>query len=186
MLTILERQERRKITQKKYREKNAEKIKEADKKYRATHQKEAALYNKKRRLENPERHNTWQKKWASENPEKVAAIARKWQKSHIDKVRLIQRIASAKRRALKKAVDKYAKADLELIRLIYINCPKGYDVDHIIPLSKGGVHHPDNLQYLPSIINGQKYNKVDFDCYKYIIRWQSFIEDEKFKEVMVC
>ena len=29
-------------------------------------------------------------------------------------------------------------ADLSAIREFYKNCPEGYDVDHIIPISKGG------------------------------------------------
>lgn len=35
-----------------------------------------------------------------------------------------------------------------------------YHVDHIHPISKGGLHHPDNLQILPSDLNLKKSNKV--------------------------
>jgi hypothetical protein len=52
--------------------------------------------------------------------------------------------------------------DKEKIREIYLNCPKGYEVDHIIPL-KGelvsGLHVHYNLQYLPSSENRIKSNK---------------------------
>ena len=51
-------------------------------------------------------------------------------------------------------------ADIKLIQKIYENCPKGYEVDHIIPISKGGLHHQDNLQYLPWIENRRKGNKL--------------------------
>lgn len=51
-------------------------------------------------------------------------------------------------------------ADKEKIKLIYENCPEGYEVDHIIPLSKGGKHHEDNLQYLPWRENRSKGNKL--------------------------
>lgn len=37
----------------------------------------------------------------------------------------------------------------------------GWDVDHCYPLSRGGVHHPDNLQVLPASVNRQKRDKVD-------------------------
>ena len=46
---------------------------------------------------------------------------------------------------------------------IYRNCPPGHEVDHIIPLSKGGKHHEDNLQYLIAIENRRKGNKILVD-----------------------
>lgn len=51
-------------------------------------------------------------------------------------------------------------ADREIIKEIYRLCPPGYEVDHIIPLSKGGLHHQDNLQYLPRAENRKKGNKI--------------------------
>ena len=51
-------------------------------------------------------------------------------------------------------------ADRILIQKIYEDCPEGHEVDHIIPISKGGLHHQDNLQYLPWKENRRKSNKV--------------------------
>lgn len=48
--------------------------------------------------------------------------------------------------------------DLQAIRIFYLNCPKGYEVDHIIPLSKGGPHDIKNLQYLTVAENRRKGN----------------------------
>jgi 5-methylcytosine-specific restriction endonuclease McrA len=50
---------------------------------------------------------------------------------------------------------------------IYANCPKGSEVDHIIPL-KGlidgrpvtGLHVPWNLQYLTTSANRKKHNRI--------------------------
>jgi 5-methylcytosine-specific restriction endonuclease McrA len=53
-------------------------------------------------------------------------------------------------------------ADMELIKEIYLNCPEGYEVDHIIPISKGGLHHQDNLQYLTVSENRSKGNKLEW------------------------
>jgi len=50
-------------------------------------------------------------------------------------------------------------ANLEIIKEIYLNCPEGYQVDHIKPISKGGLHHQDNLQYLTAHDNQSKGNK---------------------------
>lgn len=51
-------------------------------------------------------------------------------------------------------------ADISAIREFYLNCPAGYEVDHIYPLSKGGLHTLENLQYLTIRENRKKSNKV--------------------------
>jgi hypothetical protein len=51
-------------------------------------------------------------------------------------------------------------ADLTAIKEFYANCPQGYEVDHIIPISKGGAHSIDNLQYLTISENRSKGNKI--------------------------
>jgi predicted nucleic acid-binding Zn ribbon protein len=53
-------------------------------------------------------------------------------------------------------------ADLELIKEFYKNCPEGYEVDHIIPINKGGLHHQDNLQYLTISENRSKGDKLNW------------------------
>lgn len=55
-----------------------------------------------------------------------------------------------------------ADADLKLMQKIYEDCPDGYEVDHIVPISKGGLHHQDNLQYLPWLENRRKSDKLNW------------------------
>ena len=55
-----------------------------------------------------------------------------------------------------------ADADIRLIQKMYEECPDGHEVDHIIPISKGGLHHQDNLQYLPRTLNRKKSNKLNW------------------------
>lgn len=51
-------------------------------------------------------------------------------------------------------------ADRKAIQEFYKNCPIGYEVDHIIPISKGGLHTLENLQYLTVTENRRKSNKI--------------------------
>jgi hypothetical protein len=72
-------------------------------------------------------------------------------------------------------------ADLKLIRRIIEACPKGYDVDHIVSLSKGGLHHQDNLQYLPASENRRKGNRDIYDE-SLAIRWQDVLNNGETNE----
>lgn len=51
-------------------------------------------------------------------------------------------------------------ADIGAMQEFYRNCPEGYEVDHIIPISKGGLHTLENLQYLTIGENRRKSNKI--------------------------
>ena len=74
-------------------------------------------------------------------------------------VKIQTRQRSAKYRAALRAQTP-DDANMEKIAEIYKNCPKGYEVDHIIPINKGGLHHQDNLQYLTVKENRSKKDKL--------------------------
>jgi hypothetical protein len=72
--------------------------------------------------------------------------------------KLRSRIAQRKYQAKKlRRLD--SAANIDLITRVYRNCPDGFEVDHCIPLSKGGKHHEDNLQYLTVDENRSKGNR---------------------------
>ncbi len=74
------------------------------------------------------------------------------------RAKLVNRQSQARWRA--KGYRKlHPSADSKAINEIYKNCPEGYEVDHIVPLSLGGWHHEDNLQYLTIIENRSKSNR---------------------------
>ncbi len=66
-----------------------------------------------------------------------------------------------RRHRLSQAMPKWV--DIATIKQIYYSCPKGMEVDHIIPITNEivcGLHVPWNLQYLTTIENRKKSNKV--------------------------
>lgn len=63
-------------------------------------------------------------------------------------------------------------ANIEKMNYIYKNAPKGYHVDHIIPINGNnvcGLHTEHNLQYMLAADNISKGNIFDIDNYIHII-----------------
>lgn len=68
---------------------------------------------------------------------------------------------AARKARVKQATPPWA--DLRAIQEFYKRCPKGYHVDHIIPLNGvnvSGLHTIENLQYLLAADNLKKSNKA--------------------------
>lgn len=112
-----------------------------------TENKEEILRKESQRCKNPgilHRKREYSKEYAKNNKEKFRAKSANRRASIINRTPIW--------------------ADLDKINSIYLNCPEGYEVDHIIPLNGrlvSGLHVPENLQYLTSEENRQKSNKYD-------------------------
>lgn len=78
------------------------------------------------------------------------------------KKRRLKILVAVRRYQAKKLRQTPDDADDCKIKEIYANCPEGYEVDHRIPISKGGLHHQDNLQYLLMSDNRRKSNKLNW------------------------
>lgn len=67
------------------------------------------------------------------------------------------------RRQLQIALATPKWVNIEQIAEFYAKCPKGYNVDHIMPINGenfSGLHVIWNLQYLPAKENRKKSNKI--------------------------
>jgi hypothetical protein len=158
---------------KKYYKENKEKINLKEKKYREANKEKIALRVKLQRIRDAEQYKKRTAKYRDNNRDKLRQTAKEYRERN--KELCYQRIKDwekknkgkrksykAKHRALQiKATPVFA--DMEKIHEIYKNCPKGFHVDHIIPLNNPivcGLHVEWNLQYLSAKENCSKGNKL--------------------------
>jgi hypothetical protein len=90
--------------------------------------------------------------WVENNRDVVNGISRRWAKNNRGKCNAHQ----ARYRA-RKLDQTPVDANHMWIDMIYEQCPTGYEVDHILSLANGGLHHEDNLQYLTISQNRRKH-----------------------------
>ena len=98
------------------------------------------------------------KLWRESNPEAMAKARKNWMKKSYKYCPSFYRACDRCRKANVFIADTFE--ELHAIREFYKNCPEDMTVDHIIPISKGGSHTIDNLQYLSFRDNCRKSNKI--------------------------
>lgn len=126
--------------------------------------------------ENPEKVKHWDRKRYSEKTQEYIDSATQWRLDNPEKSKEITNSYGKRNQPKKNARTAMYRAQkiqatppwltqhqVDEIRRIYENCPKGFHVDHIIPLNGetvSGLHVPWNLQYLPALDNLRKSNKI--------------------------
>ena len=149
--------EKLKAYNKKAYNKNIEKIKLYNKEFYKAHVEKMYAKNKAYREANREKVYAYNKKYKENNPEKI----KDWQKKYRENNRGVFTAIQAKRRARNLQATP-AWVNLEAIKEIYTQCPKGYHVDHIVPMQGKnvcGFHVENNLQYLKANENIRKGNR---------------------------
>ena len=87
--------------------------------------------------------------------EAFAKSKKKYEKSKKGR-KAIKKKQDLRHKRFRGACVEISAEESEAIVLFYTNCPKGYEVDHIIPISRGGLHILENLRYLTKSENRRR------------------------------
>lgn len=140
-----------------YREANRELIRQKDRELYLKRRKQVLMHKHEYYVNNKEKVLNRSYKRYIAKADILKSKRREYVKHNMPKVRAL----NAKRRA--DSILRTPKwADLEKIKQVYINCPKGMVVDHIVPLrgkNVSGLHVHTNLQYLTPSENSHKGNR---------------------------
>jgi len=142
---------------------------EKDRLWRAKNPEKVREYNQRQYYKDIELTRKRRREYAKNNPARVSAAVRKWVVNNPEKKRAVNRRARVRRLS---AEGNHTIADVRrLFALqgekcaacrcrIYHSGSLKYEVDHVLPLSKGGSDYPNNLQLLCLSCNRRKTNKT--------------------------
>ncbi len=117
----------------------------------------------RRRKENPEKNRAEALAWAHEHPQLMRDRSKKWAEENPDRKRILWREADARRRARK--LDQFIEdVDPAIVYEMHGGmcgiCEEfiigDFHVDHVIPLSRGGMHGYVNVQPAHPTCNQRK------------------------------
>lgn len=163
----------RKARNDKWYAKNPEKAKELIRKrmaaWRARNPDKVKQQHIERYLKDPDKERARSVRRRRENPEAVAASYKKWLEKDPERAALIYRcIKHARRSRILTAGGKFTRADvMDLMKRQHGKCAychkslkKEFQIDHIIPVSKGGTNWPNNIQLVCPQCNAKKNAKL--------------------------
>lgn len=125
-----------------------------------------SIQRKKYHAENKEKSLKKQEQWRNSNREHINKYAREMIKIPSVKAKRAERerLRAAKIRLSELTLTEWERKQTDFIyrasAAISIISGIKYHVDHRYPLSKGGKHHPSNLQILTAIDNIKKKDKI--------------------------
>lgn len=143
-----------------------------NKEYYSDNKEKEAARGKKYREENKEKISFQRRKYRQNNKEKIATRNKKWQQANPGKIAGYS--SSRRAREYNAIPPNQTKSEASEIADFYADKPKGYHVDHIVPLAKGGTHSLINLQYLTAEENHRKHAKYTYNQDDYFlgrIKW---------------
>ena len=121
-----------------------------------------AAYFREWRRRNPERARAIKKRWRDAHPEKQQAARERWSEAnHQRELDKGHRYRARKRGAYVEKVDRLAiyERDGGICQLCDESVARDkFDLDHIVPISKGGPHMPSNVRLAHRSCNARRGN----------------------------
>lgn len=153
--------EKRAAYQRAWREANQQKRAAYNRAYREANQEKEAAYNRAWKQANREKEAARVLAWRRANPEKKAAWQRAWREANREK----RAAYKHRRRALKAGNGEHLILEKELRRLYDSPCvacgaTENMQLDHVIPIEKGGRTSIGNSQPLCRSCNASKGDKL--------------------------
>ncbi len=160
---------------KSYRDSNQTKLKEYNHNYRQTNNASITTYSKEYKQNNKNKIKESSRIYYEKNKIKITRIHKLYTQRNTKRIKEASKryaqsiggklrcnIRKAKRRANKRnQTPKLTTVDTLAIKLLYKAATvRNYHVDHIIPITKGGLHHPMNLQILSPHDNLVKSDRI--------------------------
>jgi hypothetical protein len=170
-----ENPEKRKERQKRWYASNSAKKLEKLRIYREINRDKIRKKDRENKSKNKEKHRASSRDWNKKNKDRFKENLAIWKEKNKDRYRLLIKSGAAKYRARKRnACVKLSEAQEKIIKTIYDLSQRlenrigiKFHVDHIVPLAKGGLHIPSNLQVLPATLNHQKKDLKVFHWSEY-------------------
>jgi hypothetical protein len=165
---------------KKHYQDNPEKGRQRSKRYRENNHEEYLQKQKEYYWANPEKARKRSAKWAKDNPKRIAQLSIKWAEDNPEKKRESRRKNYRKRKASKLQNGHSPYTEAEVINLYGTDChlcgqpidfeaPRraglsgwefGLQIDHVLPVTKGGPDTLENVKPAHGKCNISKSNKI--------------------------
>lgn len=123
--------------------------------------------------------NEYHYAWQKNNYQKFKDSQKKYEESEKGKIAARKRNSTRTKR-FRDLVEHLSHKELQEIKEFYADKPQGYEVDHIIPIAKGGLHHISNLQYLTREENREKSAKNIYGPLIQYLTMDQILTDERY------
>ena len=158
--------------QKTWRKNNPEKVKNTNKKAADTRREIRKIECAEWRKRNTTRIKKWWQEYKQQHDERIKENRRKYERENPEKVKASKHTRRTRILGLDSKIDSDYVKFLKIVQGMRCNyCEQtmsDYQIDHIVPIARGGDNRNENLQLLCAPCNRQKGAKTDSEYREYL------------------